>query len=183
MVPGLEERGPKTLQVREQELPSQREEGVTGEGNPDLRAQTTVPTDGLKPVVPEPEGRDPKTLADDLDVSPRSRWGKWHQQKQANPQDMNSKERQQDVAEERRDLPNNINSQGPQGPQGPWFGRLRRQGPPTTAHNGREGHCGAAGQSEQRFRPGTNNLEPSQEGKKPVTDLKEQDEVTEGLID
>ena len=134
-------------------------------------------------MVPEPEGRDPKTL-EDTEVSPRSRWGKWHQQRQTNTQDMTNKHRQQDVAEERRDLPNyNIDNQGPQGPQGPWFGRLRRQGPPTTAHNGREGHCEAASQPELRSRPGRQNLDLTQEGKKPGEVLREQDLETEGPRD
>ena len=49
---------------------------------------------------------------------------------------MKSKERKQDVAEEGRGLHTDNDHKGP------WFGRLRRQGPPTTAHNGREGHGG-----------------------------------------
>ena len=173
MVPGPEERGPKTLQTRrqDQELHDQREGGFTGKGNPELRAHTTVPTDGLKPVVPEPEGRDPKTL-EDTELSPRSRWGKWHQQRQ----ELTSKDRQQDVEERRGDLPNySVVNQGPQGPQGPWFGRLRRQGPPITAHNGGKGRCEAASQPELRSRPGRHSLDLTQGGKKSGEVLRGQD--------
>ena len=108
-------------------------------------------------MVPEPKGKDPKTLKgkDEPELSPRSRWGKWHQ-------DIDSRTRQQDVVEERSTGLPNRNNKGPQGPQGPWFGRLRRQGPPTTAHNGREGHYGAKSQPGQEFRPGRPNLNPSQ---------------------
>ena len=178
MVPGPEERGPKTLDTKEHEPHNQREEEVTGEGNPHLRAKTTVPTDGLKPVVPEPKGKDPKTLKgkDEPELFTRSRWRKWHQ-------DIDSRTRQKDVVEERSTGLPNRNNKGPQGPQGPWFGRLRRQGPPTTAHNGREGHYGAKSQPGQEFRPGRPNLNPSKGENQPLPDLRKQDQATEGPRD
>ena len=85
-----------------------------------------------------------------------------------------------DVAEERSVPPKENDNQGPQGPQGPWFGRLRRQRPPTSGYNGREGHCDTVGQAELIFRPGINNLEPCQERKWPARDLKGLHQETEG---